>query len=350
MPPVRSPGRAALGAALGAVALASAAALGACGPAGTATEETGTPPAPSESAVLPDAATGTALLFARAGGEFGDETIFVADLDGGTEVQLTDAGGGCCAAVSPDGTQILLLPATQSADVLASSTMPVSGGEPTPLPIPDPDLNLVAAAWSPDGSRIAFEGWVDGDEERTGVYVASYPDMSGLIQISSNEVGGHDSPTDFSPDGSQVVYFQATSAGGSWDIGGSLRIARTDGSGTSGLDTGDVAPSWWAKWSPDGSRIAFATGRTQGPGALWTVGPDGTGLAAVFEDTDGGYPITPAWSPDGSMLVFALDPVEDEWSHPDNDVYAIPATGGEPVLLFDGAGFQRHFDWFTPAD
>lgn len=59
-------------------------------------------PAPS-STTLPMAALTGRIVFTRAGGPFGDETIFTAAADGTNELQLTENGESCCVRVSPDG-------------------------------------------------------------------------------------------------------------------------------------------------------------------------------------------------------------------------------------------------------
>ena len=64
--------------------------------------------------------------------------------------------------------------------------------------------------------------------------------------------------------------------------------------GSSGTGSGPA-------WSPDGSRIAFATG-----GDLWTMGPDGSDLSQVTNlsaDRIG----KPVWSPNGTHIAIVMD-------------------------------------------
>lgn len=285
------------------------------------------------------------ILFARAGGQYGDETVFMLS-SGGEERQLTKNGAACCARLSPDGSLLLLLPSDQPAGPLASSTGPVEGNEFTRLTSADPTVNLVAQLWSPDGTRIAAEGWVadTGDDGRTGVYTSSYPDGSDLDQLTVSDTGGHDVPADYSPDGSQIVFFRGQPEP-NWDIGGSLWIAQTDGGGVSRLDTGNVVPSWWARWSPDGEKILFATGRVQGSGSIWTVKPDGTELTEVYRAEGSEFPITPVWSPDGSQIMFAIDPHDNQFAHPPNRVVVMDMGDGQLTTVIDDATFKRHFSW-----
>lgn len=56
--------------------------------------------------------------------------------------------------------------------------------------------------------------------------------------------------------------------------------------------------------APDGSRIAFTTGR-DGATEIYVVNSDGSGLTRVTNHP--GDDFTPTWSPDGSRIAFASD-------------------------------------------
>ncbi|GAA1976963.1 hypothetical protein GCM10009777_07470 [Microbacterium pumilum] len=310
---------------------------------------------PAEPSTAPPTATATAgvelegsLLFTRAGGQYGDETVFLVPGDGSPEKQLTDLGEACCARVSPDGSSVLLLPSAQPVGPLTSATIPVEGGEPAFLSAVDPDLNLVAQLWSPDGTRIASEGWANADASRTGVYTAASPSGDDLVRVTTTDTGGHDVPLDYSPDGTELLFFRGMPEP-DWDLGGSLWIVATDGTDLRPVETGNIAPSWWARWSPDGEKILFAAERNQPVGGIWTVGADGSGLTQIYIPPDGTFPITPEWSPDGSQIVFALDPDSNQFAHPDNSVIVINSDGTEPTTLMPTSAFKRNFDWFEPS-
>jgi Tol biopolymer transport system component len=130
------------------------------------------------------------------------------------------------------------------------------------------------------------------------------------------------------------------------DLGGSLWVVNVDGSGLHQLDTDSVRPWWDARWSPDGSRILFASERLQSTGPIWTIEPDGSGLTKVFEDPQGGFAIHPIWSPDGSKIMFSLHPINDAFEHRDNAIYAINADGTGLTLVMGGPGFKYVADWW----
>jgi hypothetical protein len=59
---------------------------------------------------------------------------------------------------------------------------------------------------------------------------------------------------------------------------------------------------WDPAWSPDGTRIAFASIEASDWYGVATVLADGTGSAALFWGP-GEYPSSPVWSPDGTVII-----------------------------------------------
>lgn len=277
------------------------------------------------------------------------DSFAIANADGSDEQELSGPRAYCCMArISPDHTRILTMPGTDDTGAVRGGTLKLDGSTFELLTRPDETLNLVPQAWSPDGTRIAFEGWDNEDPSRTGVYTARV-DGSDLVRVTMSPGLPHDSVMDYSPDGTQLVIYRAIRAEPDFpiDLGGSLWVVNVDGSDAHRLDTGDVAPWWQARWSPDGSRILFATERLQPTGVLWTIKPDGSGLAKVFEDPDGGFAIWPVWSPDGSQIMFALHPTNDPFQHATNTIYAINADGTGLTRVVGGPGYKTVWDWWV---
>ncbi|MBN1967554.1 MAG: PD40 domain-containing protein, partial [Anaerolineae bacterium] len=77
-------------------------------------------------------------------------------------------------------------------------------------------------------------------------------------------------------------------------------------------------------WSPNGSRLAFASNR-DGNWELYTMDPYGNGVARLTYDngTDWGA----AWSPDGTQLLFASD------RDGDNEIFLMNADGSNPTQI-----------------
>lgn len=148
-------------------------------------------------------------------------------------------------------------------------------------------------AWSPDGSRLAFTS--DGGN----TYVINR-DGSNLIRIPT---GGY-SPS-WSPDGQRLLV-------GTQD---GLRIVAADGSGQNEtvikLDTKrftgpfseNVSTVWGARWSPDGSRIAFSAMTGWDFERAFVINIDGSNGRAFFPTGNVVWnECGPEWSPDGSRI------------------------------------------------
>ncbi len=220
---------------------------------------------------------------------------------------------------------------------------------PTPL---DPDggepVNLTshpasdeAPAWSPDGSRIAFESNRDGDSD---VYVVN-ADGTDLRPLTANTVDDH-TPS-FSPDGTQLVFSSLRS--------GNLDIWTMNADGTTPRQL-TLAPGEDSlpAWSPDGSTIAFTSNR-DGNYEIYVMNADGTGQTNLTRDP--GDDMWPSWSPGGAIVLF------ERYAGGDYEVHAMAADGSrelnltqslatldrQPVLSPDGALLAYATDAPGPA-
>ena len=81
------------------------------------------------------------ILFTRAGGEFGDETVYTMDADGTDEQRIAPFGEQCCPRWSPDGEHILIsalseddriATAITSRRTVRTSVAPIAAEEPQP--------------------------------------------------------------------------------------------------------------------------------------------------------------------------------------------------------------------------
>jgi WD40-like Beta Propeller Repeat len=263
---------------------------------------------------------------------------------GGRETQLTEPGTYAGSRVSPDHRRILVMPEHEIAPPVTGGTVDLNGNHYQPLKLHDPTLNLVAQAWSPDGTRIAFEGWDDSNAARTGIYTARFPDGRDLVRVTTRPGIRHDIPMDYSPDGTRLVFYRSAHGDPDPKVGGSLWTIAVDGSGARRVN-GSAPPSDWARWSPDGHKILVAAQRTTPTGAMWTVSPDGSHLTKIFGGSQG-FPITPTWSPDGAQILFALDPVNDEFTHPDNALDVIDADGTHLQQVIGTRDCKRWPEWW----
>lgn len=150
-----------------------------------------------------------------------------------------------------------------------------------------PGLNL-SGSWSPDGRKILLTMSFDGNQEICVMEAAT-----GRINRLTHDAAIDVSPT-WSPDGRWIAFVSNRS--GSPQIyvmdyaGAHIRRLTFEGSY-------NTSPSW----SPKGNRIAYessSSGRFQ----IFTIGIDGTDNVQVTpSDREHRYP---SWSPDGRFLAF----------------------------------------------
>jgi Tol biopolymer transport system component len=163
------------------------------------------------------------IVFLRTTGD-DDHAYYIANADGIDERQLTQPGEYCCNnRISPDRTQILVMPGGAPPTPVTGGLLTIDGTRFTALHLNDPTLNLVPQAWSPDGRRIAFEGWDESDPTRSGLYTGTSGNVTDVVRLTSTSGAPHDMPLDYSPDGSMLVFYRAVRAEPDFpiDIGGS---------------------------------------------------------------------------------------------------------------------------------
>ena len=277
---------------------------------GTATRLTfSNPNFSSDPAYSPD---GSRIAF-RSGGALGYD-IFVMNADGTARRQLTNTGSADSdPAWSHDGTKILFVSNTFSLD-----------GETTDPLLSDPEIWVMNAdgsgqrpitsnaysdthpAWSPDGSKIAFEssrrdlGDTDGN-----IYVM---DANGNNQTnitpnsptgcSSNCYQGGDSDPAWSPDGSKIAYVHGYGPPTNPNAGGGLPNIWTmdpDGGNRTTLSNNQDVSAFEPAWSPNGARIAYVGIVSPGSANIHVMNANGTGQGPI--DTNAADDGDPDWQP-----------------------------------------------------
>jgi hypothetical protein len=275
------------------------------------------------------------ILFTRAGGRFGDETLYVSKADGTGQRRISKFGRTCCPWATHSGSRIVFGGSAPDGRITAV-TANLDGRKRTVLPLPKGTLELASGPFSPDGKTLAREGFGERPNQ-AGIYLTRASDGKIIRRVTRR----HFIPGDFSPDGEQLVVFAGPE--GSPPPPGSLWLVRKSGKGLHRLTPNAMRVQCCGnyRWSPDGGKILFA----DAGGILWTINPDGSNVTEVYRDDDGRYAITPTWSPNGSMIMFALDPTPNPFAHPVNSLYVIGADGTGLTKVLGGENFKREPVW-----
>jgi Tol biopolymer transport system component len=277
---------------------------------------------------------GLEIAFVRDSGEAADVVVMPAL--GGPERKLsTTIGYFPGVDWSPDGETLGVVDRPSPRDASAIYLLSIATGDRRKLTTPPSagggDRN---PAFSPDGLRIAFVRWWEGpvndlyvtsveggDLQRLArhagrihdldwtadgsavVFAALWRGESGLWTVSSS--GGQPSRLGFgenadsvsiSTKGSRLVYSQRLSDVNIWRAGGP---ASSGGVPPTRL-IASTRDDWSPQYSPDGSRIAFASARS-GSQQIWICDADGSNCSQL---TDAELASSPAWSPDGTHIAF----------------------------------------------
>ena len=170
--------------------------------------------------------------------------------------------------------------------------------------------NEQGAAYSPDGTKIAFMNNYDGDYE---VCVMN-ADGTGTKQLTKNS--SFDGYPGWSPDGTKIAF--TSNRDGDLDIW----VMNADASEQTNMTSDDPWNNDAPHWSPDGRWIAIETDRYGGV-STELITPDGTRQATIGSVQYATW--FDSWSPDGKSLLV------DSNRGGDYDIYRYDISGTAPL-------------------
>jgi Tol biopolymer transport system component len=345
-------------------------------------------------------ADGTKIAFVSM--RAGNEQIFTMNADGSNQVQLTSFGVNRYPTWSPDGTKFAFSSFRLGVDSYELFTMDADGSNPVAI-----THNSVAESepgWSPAGDNIVFTRAVGNPNAPNYEIFVINPDGSNEIQLTDNNPRQDVNPT-WSPDATKIAFssnrdnvfghdvFVMDANGGnltnitvgngargsqpSWgtapiatptptptatptptpvyngriafvsthaaDGNIDIYVMRPDGTEQTRI-TNDPAGESDPDWSPDGTKIAFASTRDDtsglGESAIYIMNADGTNQTRLTDLSDVSlFTGTPAFSPDGTKIAYQKG-IPNSGNGYDINVYVMNVDGTNRVQLTNIDGFE----------
>lgn len=230
------------------------------------------------------------------------------------EIRLQGTSSGTRAAVQTNGTVTFT-------GVLGNHLLTLFGIAPNCDPVlPNPRVVAVTG-----GGETSVTIDITCAAPRELAFVVGTGLSADIYVVASNGAGasrittqlGSDADPAWSPDGSRIAFAS--------ERDGNLEIYVMNANGESPVRLTNVVPAanYRPVWSPDGARIAFVSARDGNP-KIYVMNADGASPVRLTSHI--GRDADPAWSPDGSRIAFSSDR---------------DGSGGIWVMNADGSGLTR---------
>lgn len=201
-------------------------------------------------------------------------------------------------------------------------------------------------AWSPDGSKLAFQynlvdpAYTGSLGVNGGLWIVK-ANGTGLRQVTQRTPGSAwDFGVQWSPDGRKLAFVRADLVSGA----DAVFTVNVDGGGESQVTPWALGAGDRTDWSPDGQWLLFRVQSADGASNLYRAHSDGSGLTNLTNQSPDGYQyLSASFSPDGRMITTARTP----GTGPEGaaDVVVMNADGSQARAVMKTRLWESAADW-----